>query len=156
MSVPAVGSAVSGSTAQRLSVVVHRLAAEEFKGRRVGTPGGASVSSRGRQCLRGGGGDGGRRGRGRWPGSCAACRPGPGRQADRCAVARSGDASDNRRYAGVGLAAIGIGMGMPGYQTPAETPDRVEAETLVAAADLVTATVVRLVVNSAFDVLSAV
>jgi len=64
--------------------------------------------------------------------------------------------SDNRRYAGVGLAAIGIGMGMPGYQTPAETPDRVEAETLVAAADLVTATVVRLVVNSAFDVLSAV
>jgi aminopeptidase YwaD len=41
-------------------------------------------------------------------------------------------ASDNRRYA-AGLPAVGIWMGMPGYQTPAETPDRVEAETLVAA-----------------------
>ncbi|MFI6801706.1 M28 family metallopeptidase [Streptosporangium canum] len=50
-------------------------------------------------------------------------------------------ASDNRRYAAAGLAAIGIGMGMPGYQTPAETPDRVEEETLLAAARLVTATV---------------
>ncbi|MEV4060390.1 M28 family metallopeptidase [Nonomuraea dietziae] len=53
-------------------------------------------------------------------------------------------ASDNRRYAAAGLAAIGIGMGMPGYQTPAETPDRVEAGTLLAAAQLVTATVWRL------------
>ncbi|WP_327090361.1 M28 family metallopeptidase [Nonomuraea sp. NBC_01738] len=50
-------------------------------------------------------------------------------------------ASDNRRYAAAGLAAIGIGMGMPGYQTPAETPDRVEEETLVSAARLITATV---------------
>ncbi|MFI7687607.1 M28 family metallopeptidase [Nonomuraea sp. NPDC049655] len=50
-------------------------------------------------------------------------------------------ASDNRRYAAAGLAAIGIGMGMPGYQTPAETPDRVEPGTLVAAARLLVATV---------------
>ncbi|MBB3726058.1 hypothetical protein [Nonomuraea dietziae] len=52
--------------------------------------------------------------------------------------------SDNRRHAAAGLAAIGIGMGMPGTQTPAETPDRVEAGTLMAAARLVTATVWRL------------
>ncbi|WP_231618574.1 M28 family metallopeptidase [Nonomuraea sp. SBT364] len=50
-------------------------------------------------------------------------------------------ASDNRRYAAAGLAAIGIGMGMPGYQTPVETPDRVEPDTLVAAARLLVATV---------------
>ncbi|MET8054132.1 M28 family peptidase [Streptosporangium sp. NPDC005286] len=50
-------------------------------------------------------------------------------------------ASDNRRYAAAGLAAIGIGMGMPGYQTPAETPDRVEPATLVAAARLLISTV---------------
>jgi hypothetical protein len=50
-------------------------------------------------------------------------------------------ASDNRRYAAAGLAAIGIGMGMPGYQTPAETPDRVQPDTLVAAARLLVATV---------------
>jgi aminopeptidase YwaD len=49
--------------------------------------------------------------------------------------------SDNRRYASVGLAAIGIGMGIPGYQTPAETPDRVEPATLVAATRLVIETV---------------
>ncbi|NUR91646.1 MAG: M28 family peptidase, partial [Nonomuraea sp.] len=48
-------------------------------------------------------------------------------------------ASDNRRYAAAGLASIGIGMGMPGYQTPAETPDRVEPGTLVAAARLLVA-----------------
>ncbi|MEU1387909.1 MULTISPECIES: hypothetical protein [unclassified Nonomuraea] len=41
-----------------------------------------------------------------------------------------------RRYAAAHLAAIGIGMGMPGYQTPAETPDRVQPDTLVAAARL--------------------
>ncbi len=58
-------------------------------------------------------------------------------------------ASDNRRYAAAGLPAIGIGMGMPGYQTPAETPDRVEARTLLAAANLVTATVDHLINNSA-------
>ena len=56
--------------------------------------------------------------------------------------------SDNRRYAAKGLAAIGIGMGMPGYQTPAETPDRVEPATLLAAADLITATVVNLASTS--------
>jgi aminopeptidase YwaD len=50
-------------------------------------------------------------------------------------------ASDNRRYAAAGLPAIGIGMGMPGYQTPAETPDRVESRTLLASAELVMATV---------------
>jgi aminopeptidase YwaD len=58
-------------------------------------------------------------------------------------------ASDNRRYAAAGLPAIGIGMGMPGYQTPAETPDRVEARTLLAATDLVVATVDHLINNSA-------
>lgn len=45
--------------------------------------------------------------------------------------------SDNRRYAAAGLAAVGIGMGMPGYQTPAETPDRVSGGTLLAACRLV-------------------
>jgi hypothetical protein len=49
--------------------------------------------------------------------------------------------SDNRRYAAAGLAAIGIGMGMPGYQTPAETPDRVDDSTLLAATNLVVTTV---------------
>jgi hypothetical protein len=58
-------------------------------------------------------------------------------------------ASDNRRYAAAGLPAIGIGMGMPGYQTTAETPERVEARTLLAATNLVTATVNHLVDNSA-------
>jgi hypothetical protein len=53
-------------------------------------------------------------------------------------------ASDNRRYAAAGLASIGIGMGMPGYQTPAETPDRVEPDTLMAAARLLVATVMLL------------
>ncbi|MFB4269170.1 M28 family metallopeptidase [Nonomuraea sp. GTA35] len=53
-------------------------------------------------------------------------------------------ASDNRRYAAAGLASIGVGMGMPGYQTPAETPDRIESDTLVAAARLLVATVMLL------------
>jgi len=52
--------------------------------------------------------------------------------------------SDNRRYAAAGLPTIGIGMGMPGYQTPAETPDRVQPETLVAATKLILSTVHRL------------
>lgn len=52
--------------------------------------------------------------------------------------------SDNRRYAAAGHAAVGIGMGMPGYQTPAETTDRVEPDTLLAAADLIAATVMHL------------
>lgn len=50
-------------------------------------------------------------------------------------------ASDNRRYAAAGLPAVGVGMGMPGYQTPAETSDRVQATTLLAATRLVVATV---------------
>ncbi|GAA1571072.1 hypothetical protein GCM10009789_25800 [Kribbella sancticallisti] len=54
-------------------------------------------------------------------------------------------ASDNRRYAAAGLPAVGIGMGMPGYQTPAETPDRVDPKTLLASAGLVLATVRQLV-----------
>jgi hypothetical protein len=49
--------------------------------------------------------------------------------------------SDNRRYAAAGHAAIGIGMGMPGYQTPAETPDRVRSTTLVDACHLLLATI---------------
>ncbi|MBB6033616.1 M28 family metallopeptidase [Phytomonospora endophytica] len=53
--------------------------------------------------------------------------------------------SDNRRYAAAGLPSVGIGMGMPGYQTPAETPDRVENTTLIAAAALLHATVIDLV-----------
>jgi Zn-dependent M28 family amino/carboxypeptidase len=52
--------------------------------------------------------------------------------------------SDNRRYAAAGLPAIGIGMGMPGYQTPAETPDRVDPATLLTATRLVIATVINL------------
>ncbi|HEX7743677.1 MAG TPA: aminopeptidase, partial [Micromonosporaceae bacterium] len=49
--------------------------------------------------------------------------------------------SDNRRYAATGLPAVGIGMGLPGYQTPAETPNRVQPDTLLAAARLIVATV---------------
>jgi aminopeptidase YwaD len=56
--------------------------------------------------------------------------------------------SDNRRYAAVGLASVGIGMGMPGYQTPAETVDRVQPETLTAATELIVATVRRLIAAS--------
>jgi aminopeptidase YwaD len=52
--------------------------------------------------------------------------------------------SDNRRYAAAGLAAVGIGMGLPGYQTPAETPDRVSPDTLDRASRLVIATVTNL------------
>ncbi|UWZ59628.1 M28 family peptidase [Dactylosporangium aurantiacum] len=50
-------------------------------------------------------------------------------------------ASDNRRYAAAGLAAVGIGAGMAGYHSPADTPDRVEPATLTAVAKLVTAAV---------------
>lgn len=49
--------------------------------------------------------------------------------------------SDHRRYAAAGLATVGIGMGMPGYQTPAETPDRVRPEALTAAVSLLLSTV---------------
>jgi hypothetical protein len=50
-------------------------------------------------------------------------------------------ASDNRRYAAAGLAAVGIGAGMAGYHSPADTPDRVSPATLAAVARLVVATV---------------
>jgi len=49
--------------------------------------------------------------------------------------------SDNRRYAAAGFAAVGIGAGMGGYHSPADTPDRVETTTLVAVCRLVVATV---------------
>ena len=49
-------------------------------------------------------------------------------------------ASDNRRYAAAGLAAVGIGAGMAGYHSPADTPDRVDTAALVAVAYLVVAT----------------
>jgi aminopeptidase YwaD len=50
-------------------------------------------------------------------------------------------ASDNRRYAAAGLAAVGIGASMAGYHSPADTPDRVDPATLAAIARLVVATV---------------
>ncbi|MEH1129369.1 M28 family metallopeptidase [Micromonospora sp. CPCC 206061] len=50
-------------------------------------------------------------------------------------------ASDNRRYAAAGLPAVGIGAGMAGYHSPADTPDRVDPATTTALARLVVATV---------------
>jgi aminopeptidase YwaD len=49
-------------------------------------------------------------------------------------------ASDNRRYAAAGLPAVGIGAGMAGYHSPADTPDRIDTATLTAIARLVVAT----------------
>lgn len=49
-------------------------------------------------------------------------------------------ASDNRRYAAAGLAAVGVGAGMAGYHSPADTPDRVETATLTAVCRLVVVT----------------
>ncbi|MET0416188.1 MAG: hypothetical protein ABW022_09230 [Actinoplanes sp.] len=49
-------------------------------------------------------------------------------------------ASDNRRYAAAGFAAVGIGAGMAGYHSPADRPERVEAATMAAVARLVVAT----------------
>ncbi len=49
-------------------------------------------------------------------------------------------ASDNRRYAAAGLAAVGIGAGMAGYHSPADTADRVDPATMVAICRLVVAT----------------
>lgn len=49
-------------------------------------------------------------------------------------------ASDNRRYGGAGFAAVGIGAGMGGYHSPADTPDKVDPATLSAIAHLVVAT----------------
>ncbi|WP_218106075.1 M28 family metallopeptidase [Micromonospora citrea] len=50
-------------------------------------------------------------------------------------------ASDNRRYGAAGLAAVGIGAGMGGYHSPADSPDKVDPATLAAIARLVVATV---------------
>jgi aminopeptidase YwaD len=50
-------------------------------------------------------------------------------------------ASDNRRYAAAGLAAVGIGAGMAGYHSPADTPDRVGTATLTAMCRLIVAAV---------------
>jgi hypothetical protein len=49
-------------------------------------------------------------------------------------------ASDNRRYGAAGLPAVGIGAGMAGYHSPADTADLVETATLTAIARLVVAT----------------
>ncbi|MFC7535373.1 M28 family metallopeptidase [Actinoplanes sp. GCM10030250] len=49
-------------------------------------------------------------------------------------------ASDNRRYAAAGLAAVGIGAGMAGYHSPADTADRVETAAMAALAHLIVAT----------------
>ncbi|MEU2610201.1 M28 family peptidase [Micromonospora sp. NPDC007271] len=49
-------------------------------------------------------------------------------------------ASDNRRYGGAGFAAVGIGAGMGGYHSPADTPDKVDPATLGAIARVVVAT----------------
>ncbi|WP_205800882.1 hypothetical protein [Micromonospora thermarum] len=59
--------------------------------------------------------------------------------ADRMAATVATLASD--RMAGrPGLAAVGIGAGMGGYHSPADTPDRVHPATLTAVARLVVAT----------------
>ncbi|MEV4620814.1 M28 family peptidase [Asanoa sp. NPDC049573] len=49
-------------------------------------------------------------------------------------------ASDNRRYAAAGLAAVGIGAGMAGYHSPSDTADRVDPATMAAICRLVVAT----------------
>ncbi|GGN97422.1 hypothetical protein GCM10010112_89650 [Actinoplanes lobatus] len=50
-------------------------------------------------------------------------------------------ASDNRRYAAAGLAAVGVGAGMAGYHSPADTAERVERATLSAVCRLIIAAV---------------
>jgi hypothetical protein len=49
-------------------------------------------------------------------------------------------ASDNRRYTAAGIPALGIGAGMAGYHSPADTADRVQSATMAALARLVVAT----------------
>jgi hypothetical protein len=49
-------------------------------------------------------------------------------------------ASDNRRYAAAGLASVGIGAGMAGYHSPADTAARVDPSTMAAICRLVVAT----------------
>jgi putative aminopeptidase FrvX len=53
-------------------------------------------------------------------------------------------ASDNRRYAAAGLAAVGLGAGMHGFHTEHDTAEHVQPETLTAMARLVIATVAEL------------
>jgi NADPH-dependent 2,4-dienoyl-CoA reductase/sulfur reductase-like enzyme len=53
-------------------------------------------------------------------------------------------ASDNRQYAAAGLAAVGLGAGMPGYHSAGDTADRVQPETLAAMAQLVVGAVIEL------------
>ena len=49
-------------------------------------------------------------------------------------------ASDNRRYAAASLASVGIGAGMAGYHSPADTAARVDPSTMAAICRLVVAT----------------
>jgi hypothetical protein len=49
-------------------------------------------------------------------------------------------ASDNRRYAAAGLATLGIGAGMAGYHSPADTADRVDPATMTLVCRLIVAT----------------
>ncbi|MFD4691580.1 M28 family metallopeptidase [Streptomyces sp. NPDC058463] len=49
-------------------------------------------------------------------------------------------ASDNRRYAAAGFAAAGIGFGAAHYHSPLDTPERIDAEALHKAGQLVLAT----------------
>ncbi|MGS2618262.1 M28 family metallopeptidase [Micromonospora sp. LZ34] len=64
-------------------------------------------------------------------------------------------ASDNRRYGAAGFAAVGIGAGMAGYHSPADTADRVDPATLTALARLVVATV-RLAASSSARLSSSI
>lgn len=98
------GSATHEAAVERMLATVHRLAADEFTGRRVGTPGGRAAAA--------------------W-------------------------LADQLRD--VGAAVTGIGMGLPGYQTPAETPDRVQPDTLLAAARLIVTTVQNLAAMKSAD-----
>jgi Zn-dependent M28 family amino/carboxypeptidase len=58
-------------------------------------------------------------------------------------------ASDNRRYAAAGQAAVGLGAGMHGYHTEHDTAEHVQPETLTAMARLVIATVADLAASPA-------
>ena len=53
-------------------------------------------------------------------------------------------ASDNRRYAGAGFAAVGIGLGAAAYHSPADRPESVDDEALVVAGRLILATLAEL------------
>lgn len=53
-------------------------------------------------------------------------------------------ASDNRRYAAVGVPALGVATGAHGYHSPADTADRVETAALRRAGDLILETARRL------------